>query len=169
MKNNTIPLFILFFAITVFFVVSLLFNSPQKSEVGAKGKVSSETDISKTICNPNWSTSSIRPPTSYTMPIKESYARTEGVDLKGYELDHAVPIELLGDPSALENLWLQPYPEAHQKDAVENLLKRKVCGGTMKLEMAQHQIMYNWKETYQKEIVKNLGSASFDDSDEDDI
>jgi hypothetical protein len=37
---------------------------------------------------------------------------------------------------------------AHQKDAVENLLNREVCRGTMQLAEARRQIATDWLAVY---------------------
>jgi hypothetical protein len=65
-----------------------------------------------------------------------------------YEVDHLVPIELGGsnDP---KNLWPQPAPAFHRKDALENWMHKQVCTGEMTLADAQHQIATDWTAAYQ--------------------
>jgi hypothetical protein len=63
-----------------------------------------------------------------------------------FEVDHLVPLEL-GGANALGNLWpeaAEPTPGFHQKDEVENLLRRRVCSGAMPIEDAQRQIAADW-------------------------
>jgi hypothetical protein len=67
-----------------------------------------------------------------------------------YEMDHLIPLELGGSNSIL-NLFPQPaepFPGFHEKDKVENYLRRQVCDGKMKLQDAQHAIATNWTEVY---------------------
>jgi hypothetical protein len=59
-----------------------------------------------------------------------------------YELDHLIPREL-GGADDVGNLWPQPWPNAHQKDQLENALHRAVCRGELRLEDAQAQ-MRRW-------------------------
>ena len=142
------------------------------------GKVSIETDISKTICNPNWSTKSVRPSTSYTTPLKNKWAKEQGVNPKDYELDHIVSIELLGDPKSTDNLWLEPYnlivggvpAGARQKDAVENYLHKEICAGRISLDVAQKLIVNSWFQVYKDKIyARNTFGATEVGLDNDDI
>lgn len=115
------------------------------------------TDPTTTICNKNWSTSSIRPPTSYTNPLKAkrlaefnakygtTYKMADG------ELDHIISIELLGDPTDPNNLDFEPYNipmGAHQKDSLENDLHRRVCNGSITVAEAQKEIRTDWVAAY---------------------
>ncbi len=125
------------------------------------------TDANATICNPSWHTSSTRPPTSYTNPLKAkrltefntkygtTYAMADG------ELDHIISIELLGDPTDPNNLDFEPYNiplGAHQKDKTENYLHAQVCAGKMSLQDAQKAISTNWVAVYNT-IVPSFGSV----------
>lgn len=139
-----------------------------------KGAVTN-ADPKQTICNPNWSTSQVRPPTSYTTPIKNRLAKEQGVDPSKFELDHADSIELLGDPKSLDNLWLEPYDlmvngipaGARQKDQVENYLHKQVCLGNITLQEAQKEIISSWFEIYKTKILGKFGNIEV--TDEDDI
>lgn len=62
----------------------------------------------------------------------------------GYVADHIVPLELGGAPTDLQNLWLEPYDDAHAKDRVENELHILVCDGRMPLRDAQVRIARDW-------------------------
>ena len=116
------------------------------------------TDANKgqTICNPHWSTKSIRPPTSYTNKIKFALMDKAGIprsQSKLYELDHDISIELAGHPSDPNNLSLQPYFgrfNAHLKDKLENRLHKETCNGTISLTDAQSEISSNWIAAYEK-------------------
>jgi hypothetical protein len=97
-------------------------------------------NIQDNICNPKWSTSSIRPPTSFTTRLKieqlAEYGETN-VSPRNFEEDHLIPLEIGGDPTNPKNLWPEPYytsiPDrgARSKDRVENYLHRRVCGGDL--------------------------------------
>lgn len=67
------------------------------------------------------------------------------------EVDHLVSLEL-GGADELPNLWPQPYeprPGAHEKDAVENYLHKRVCKDQdVRLEDAQKAIAKDWYAVY---------------------
>jgi hypothetical protein len=94
--------------------------------------------MADTICNPHWSTKSIRPPSSYTTKLKRRQMRDLGytvanplpriptkngqstrldlskcIDRSGntacYEEDHLISLELGGDPTSESNLWPEPW------------------------------------------------------------
>lgn len=68
-----------------------------------------------------------------------------------YEIDHLVSLEL-GGSNSIRNLWPQSFRthpwNAHVKDALENELHRRVCGGTIDLEKAQQIIAHDWVSGY---------------------
>jgi hypothetical protein len=67
-----------------------------------------QTNIDQTICNPQWSTKSIRPPVSYTNTLKTmQLAASQATDKTPahYEEDHLVSLELGGHPRDPRNLW----------------------------------------------------------------
>ena len=105
--------------------------------------------INQTICVSGW-TSTVRPPTSYTNPLKVKqiaaygYADTSTAD---YEEDHLIPLELGGAPRDPRNLWPEPHygaKTAFTKDGVENALKKAVCDGRADLVAAQNAIATDW-------------------------
>ena len=105
--------------------------------------------INQTICVSGW-TATVRPPTSYTNPLKQQgiidygYSDTSMAD---YEEDHFVPLELGGSPRDPANLWPEPHagtPNAYSKDTVENRLKRAVCDGEAGLRAAQDALISDW-------------------------
>ncbi len=124
-----------------------------------------QATISKTICNPAWSTKSIRPSTSYTNPIKlqeiMDYNYTD-TDPTHYELDHIESLEIGGNPTDLKNLFPEPYcvtgggciandPRAAKdplgaksKDKIENKCHAEVCSGKITLAEAQKEISSDW-------------------------
>lgn len=98
-------------------------------------------------------TSTVRPPTTYTEPLKREelglIAAPAGVPvyevgvktLGAYELDHLISLEIGGAPRSPANLWPEPWERdaqhpdgfaqpghgAQTKDKVENELHRRVC------------------------------------------
>lgn len=120
-----------------------------------------QDNINQTICNPHWSTKSIRPPTSYTNKIKRYLLAKSGYEdqkLEDYELDHDISIELAGHPSDIRNFWLEHYSEpwgARTKDKLENRLHKLVCQGKITLKQAQKEISTNWIKAYKKYIGPN--------------
>lgn len=118
---------------------------------GARNAAVTQGTIDSTICVSGW-TATVRPPTSYTNPLKVQqiaeygYADTAVAD---YEEDHLIPLELGGNPTAPTNLWPEPRyavngKTAANKDTVENKLKSLVCAGTVTLAAAQQAIATDW-------------------------
>jgi hypothetical protein len=116
-----------------------------------------QRNIRETICNPRWSTKSIRPETSYTNRLKVEQINEYGYSdsrLRDYEEDHFIPIELGGNPTDPKNLWPEPFETsipgggAHAKDKVENYLHAEVCSGSLTLEQAQREITEDWYRVY---------------------
>src|SRR5258708_219813 len=71
-----------------------------------------QENVRETICNPRWSTKSIRPPASYTNRLKVEQIREYGYSdstLKDFEEDHFIPLELGGNPTDSKNLWPEPF------------------------------------------------------------
>jgi hypothetical protein len=113
-----------------------------------------QSNIHSTICVSGW-TATVRPPTSYTNPLKQQgiidygYSDTNMAD---YEEDHMIPLELGGSPRDPGNLWPEPYSgsqTAHSKDGVETKLKNAVCAGTITLSAARSAIKNNWTTALQ--------------------
>jgi hypothetical protein len=105
--------------------------------------------IQSTICVPGYS-SSVRPPVSYTEPLKlqsiQQYGYSDTIP-SDYEFDHLIPLELGGNPTDMKNLWAEPNYgtyNAYDKDGFENYLHRQVCGGQMTLAQAQIEIASDW-------------------------
>ncbi|MDO8729405.1 MAG: hypothetical protein Q7K26_06050 [bacterium] len=119
-----------------------------------------QQNINETICVPGW-TKTIRPPASYTTKLKIKQLRGDGVyhsDLGAsyFEEDHLISLELGGHPTDERNLWPQPWDSpdgAHEKDVLENRLKRLVCVGTISLKEAQDAIASDWIAAHQKYIL----------------
>jgi hypothetical protein len=120
---------------------------------GAVNPEINEGTIDQTICNPEWSTRLIRPPSSYTSALKRRQMQELGLtgQTGDYEEDHLISLELGGHPTDPRNLWPEPYeprPGAREKDEVENYLHRQVCSGAMSLRDAQRAIADDWYGVY---------------------
>lgn len=121
---------------------------------GATNSNVTQSDIYSTICVSGW-TSTVRPPTSYTNPLKvasiQDYKYNDTY-LGDYEEDHLIPLELGGSPTSVYNLWAEPHQgnyTSYQKDALENNLNAQVCDGKMQLVQAQQEIATNWVQFWQ--------------------
>jgi hypothetical protein len=113
-----------------------------------------QSNIHSTICVSGW-TDTVRPPTSYTNPLKAQgiidygYSDTNMAD---YEEDHLVPLELGGAPRDPGNLWPEPRygtKTAYTKDGVETKLKNAICSGQITLSSARSAIRTNWTTALQ--------------------
>jgi len=105
-----------------------------------------------TICAFGYS-SSIRPPESYTEPLKLAQMRAYGLPgrARDYEEDHLIPLSLGGAPRDPANLWPEPRTgpnNAEQKDQLETWAARIACGHRMPLIRLQHAMAMNWTELY---------------------
>jgi hypothetical protein len=101
--------------------------------------------------------SSIRPPTSYTTPLKITqiaqygYSDTSTAD---YEEDHLIALEDGGSPRSPLNLWPEPRfavggKTAANKDTIENKIHTAICNGTAGVDAARHAIATNWTTVLQ--------------------
>ena len=119
---------------------------------GALNSDVTQANIGLNICNHNWSTKSIRPPVSYTTPLKVSQIKEYGyldTSTKSYEEDHLISLELGGNPTSPANLWPEPQrSQPNEKDSVENYLHKQVCSGAISLAQAQQEISTNWYQVY---------------------
>jgi hypothetical protein len=119
---------------------------------GAIDTAVTEDNIQSTICVPGY-TKTVRPPERFTNRLKLQIIAAYGLggDLRDYELDHFIPLELGGCPDCISNLWPEPYGTvlgAKQKDRVENFLHRQVCSGEISLKDAQGAITGDWVRVY---------------------
>jgi hypothetical protein len=113
-----------------------------------------QSNIHSTICVSGWTTT-VRPPTSYTNPLKAQGIIDYGysdTNMSDYEEDHLVPLELGGAPRDPTNLWPEPHygtRTAYTKDGVETKLKNAVCNGQITLSSARSAIRTNWTTALQ--------------------
>ena len=108
--------------------------------------------VASTICVSGY-TAMVRPATVYTNGVKLKLLQSAGQDPSAaseYELDHIVPLALGGHPRALDNLQLQPWPEARRKDRIEVKLQCLVCSGQVSLGEAQTAIAADWEGAYHR-------------------
>jgi hypothetical protein len=116
---------------------------------GAADPAVTQQNIRQTICVSGY-TRTVRPPTSYTNPLKIEQMRAYGFtgSPRDYEEDHLIPLELGGAPRDPRNLWPEPRASiggrAESKDQIENALHADVCAGRMLLADAQQRIATNW-------------------------
>lgn len=115
-----------------------------------------QANIAATICDPHWSTDSIRAPQSETTPLKTAAMRAYGVPASARgttEFDHDVAL-WLGGSNDVSNLWpersdLPGQGFRNSKDNVETRLHAAVCGRIpgmrpVPLRAAQVAIAANW-------------------------
>ncbi len=120
---------------------------------GATNPDVTQANIQSTICVSGY-TASIRPPTSYTNPLKQQSIRLYGyadTNMSDYEEDHLISLEIGGSPAAVQNLWAEPHNGTYGsfvKDGFENHLHSQVCNGAMTLAEAQREISTNWVQSY---------------------
>jgi len=118
-----------------------------------------QANIHSTICVVGWTTT-VRPPVSYTNQLKYSqlhsgYNLNGDTNLKDYEEDHQVPLEVGGNPSDPRNLWPEPRNIKYGsfvKDQLENQMHHLVCTGAVSLKTAQAAFLGNWEQAYTKYV-----------------
>jgi hypothetical protein len=133
-----------------------------------------QANVDQTICHPQWSTKSIRPPVSYTNSLKTKQlaaSHTTDKTPAHFEEDHPVSLELGGHPRDRRNIWperwgtpahplthLGPFPAhlvgANAKDKTENALHVEVCQSTLTLRDAQFIIATDWFKYYRDKVLK---------------
>lgn len=130
---------------------------------GATNPAVTQATIHQTICVKGW-TATIRPPVSYTEPLKikqlrSGYTYQGNTSPKFYEEDHLIPLEIGGSPTSAKNLWPEPHSSAegsYVKDKLENEARKRICASppTLTLAAARKGFATNWWAFYQK-IFKN--------------
>jgi hypothetical protein len=126
---------------------------------GALNPSVTQANIKDNVCKANWTTT-VRPTVTYTNKLKatqlattyKSFVAIYGADVKNYEEDHLISLQLGGSPTDPKNLWPEPYvgDNAHKKDVVETALKRLICSGGITLSDAQKAISTDWVAAYNK-------------------
>lgn len=105
-----------------------------------------------TICAYGYSRS-VRPPESYTEPLKLRQMRAYGLSgpARDYEEDHLVALSIGGAPNDAGNLWPEPRSgpyNAEQKDQLETWAARTACAGRIPLARLQHDMATDWTALY---------------------
>ncbi len=105
-----------------------------------------QENLFQTICVKGY-TATVRPSVNYTNKLKRQqiidYGYTD-TNMRDYEEDHLISLELGGSPSDPKNLWPEPGASPNSKDKIENICHQKVCSGQISLNEAQKQISTNW-------------------------
>jgi hypothetical protein len=146
-----------FGVITVVVVVSSAQVIGAAEELPLNPAVTPQT-TAETICVPGW-TKTIRPPVSYTAPIKRRLFDEYGLppELMGdFQLDHVIPLALGGAPSDPRNFQLMDQDEAERKDDAERCLARAVCAGRVGLNEAREAIWLDWKAAAKRLCVAKI-------------
>jgi hypothetical protein len=102
------------------------------------------------VCTSGWATAHRHVTAAQYHEVYGEYGIRYPEPFGAYELDHLIPLELGGD-NANANLWPEPAsptPGFHQKDDLENALHDLVCGRSLSLATAQHDIASNWDAAY---------------------
>lgn len=117
-------------------------------------------NLRETVCRPGGYTKSVRPPVSYTEPLKRRLIAEYGYSdrrMYDYELDHLIPLSVGGAASDPRNLW----PEAHHvvggwgsyaKDRLELRIHDMLCQGQISLTQAQQAFAGNWINAYRQYV-----------------
>lgn len=105
-----------------------------------------------TICHEGYSRS-VRPPVSYTEPLKLRQMRAYSLSgpAREYEEDHLIPLSIGGAPADPANLWPEPRRGPHnaeQKDQLERWAVRIACARRMSLGSLQSEIATSWVVLY---------------------
>lgn len=149
------------FLIGVVFACSLVAQTlPSHATPGALyPSIVTQDNIKTTICKPGW-TKTVRPSVGYTNMMKLGQMDALGLGKKNpkdYEEDHKVPLELGGNPSSALNLWPEHWSKpygAHEKDKLENAVKKDVCSGKLTLAAAQAIFLGNFWDEYKRRYEK---------------
>ena len=121
---------------------------------GAIDPAVTQNNIQSTVCVRGY-TDKVRPHKKYTNRLKheqiEQY-RLADRNVRNYELDHLIPLNIGGNPSDPKNLWPQSRQgewSAEQKNDLEFVVYKMVCHGEISLHEAQQRIAKDWIEAYQ--------------------
>jgi hypothetical protein len=113
---------------------------------GALNPAVTQDTIATTICVPGW-TKTVRPPTSYTSPLRDAEMllyHPPGTPTTAVRQDHLYPLELGGHPTDPANLWPQPVGPSYAKNTHGGRLKDQVCSGARTLASAQAELIEAW-------------------------
>jgi hypothetical protein len=131
-----------------------------RSTPGAVNPAVTQDDVDTTICVPGF-TKTIRPPARYTSRLKRAQlndpARSyDDRNMRDYEEDHRVPLEVGGNPTDPRNLWPEPLHgswNAHLKDRLENRVHELICARVITLEQGRATFLGDWTASYRRYIT----------------
>jgi hypothetical protein len=121
---------------------------------GAIDPAVTQNNIQSTVCVRGY-THKVRPDKKYTNRLKHEQIqqyRYADRDVRNYELDHLIPLNIGGNPSDPKNLWPQSRQgewSAEQKNDLEFVVYKMVCQGEITLLEAQQRMAKDWIEAYQ--------------------
>lgn len=163
MKNRS-----LYAAVIALFLISntvpanaLTIGMPNpKLTPGLTNPAVTQKSIGTTICVVGY-TKTIRPPVSYTNKLKydqlhSGYNVQGDMNMRNYEEDHLIPLEVGGHPSSKLNLFPQYYAAtygARVKDRLENKIHLLVCSGKITLKAGQAAFVPDWTVGYKKYVL----------------
>lgn len=119
-----------------------------------------QENIHSTVCVPGYS-ASVRPPAAKTEEWKREALNASSYpdrNIKHYEWDHKIPIEVGGNPTDRSNQWLEyRYPadgwDVDLKDRFENWMHRELCAGRVTLLEAQQAFADDWRDAYNRDVI----------------
>ena len=165
MKNRS-----LYAAVIALFLISntvpanaLTIGMPNpKLTPGLTNPAVTQKSIGTTICVVGY-TKTIRPPVSYTNKLKydqlhSGYNVQGDMNMRNYEEDHLIPLEVGGHPSSKLNLFPQYYAAtygARVKDRLENKIHLLVCSGKITLKAGQAAFVPDWTVGYKKYVLSS--------------
>ena len=123
-------------------------NAPELTRApvpGATDPAITSANARQIVCRMGY-TSTIRPTREWSHGVKVRLLAEQHLpgQIKDYELDHLIPLNIGGAPRDPANLWLQRWDEARAKDDDELELYHAVCSGRMTLEQAQRRMLDKW-------------------------
>lgn len=120
-------------------------KADRRCDPGVLNPAVTQATIGGTICVPGWS-DSVRPPTSYTTPLKRLDMARYGLTgpVTAYRYDHLIAQSLGGHLTDPGNLWPQPVADSYRKDRHTAGLRSRVCAGVLPLADAQRETLAAW-------------------------
>jgi len=138
---------------------------------GAINPAVTQVNLKTTICSSGF-LAKIKPTQSSLNKIMVSqlatlpYSGYGDRNIKHFEEDLLIPLELGGSATSSKNLWPEPFDlgfgdrtkdfGARTKDLVEVKLHSLVCSGSLSLKSAQKSIATDWWASYQKYVLPTL-------------
>jgi hypothetical protein len=145
--------------ILILLCVSLHGLPDAKCTPGAIDPSVTQANIQTTICKPGYATAKRKGYDARKVKKEgmKAYGYTDSPS--NYQNDHVISIELGGSVYSPENQWPERLTgkwNAHDKDRVENALRRAVCAGKLSLLQAQEMITHNWEKAQFYILFKNM-------------